>query len=189
MTNFKNNRWLSIATMILLLANIITLTLLWTTKKNDIADKKQLPMPGPVFEFLSKELQLNEQQQSAYMLLRDKHQAGQKQFRDSMRKAKDALFSLLKQTTVADSTIQEYSKKAAMYEQQIDIITFKHFQEVRALCNAEQQKKFDKIIQDVLRRMAAPGRGKRPPPAPGKPREGPEGFPVPGSEHGPPPHE
>ncbi len=174
----KNNRWLSIATLILLVANIVTLTLLWTNKKNDATDKKD--PPAPVFEFLTKELQLNEQQQAAYKLLRDKHQADQKKFRDSIRKAKDALFSLLKQPNVADSLLQEYSRRATAFDQQLDIITFKHFQEVRALCNTEQQKKFDTIIQDVLRRMAGPRRGRRPPP--GGKREGPGGFPPPPGE-------
>ncbi len=177
MSDLKNNRWLSIATLILLVANIVTLTLLWTNKKN-VADEKH--PPAPVFEFLTKELKLNEQQQAAYKLLRDKHQADQKQFRDSIRKAKDALFSLLKQPNVADSLLQEYSRRATAFDQQLDIITFRHFQEVRALCNTEQQKKFDAIIQDVLRRMAGPRRGQRPPP--GGKRDGPGGFPPPPGE-------
>ncbi|MEP7163663.1 MAG: hypothetical protein ABI741_03160 [Ferruginibacter sp.] len=184
MSNFKNNRWLSIATLILLVANIVTLTLMWTSKKNETAGKGHPPVPGPVFEFLTKELQLNESQQAAYRLLRDKHQAEQKRFQDSIRKAKDALFSLLKQPNVPDSLVNEYSKRATSFDQQLDIITFRHFREVRALCNAEQQQKFDAIIRDVLHRMAPPGRGQRPPPA--AQRGGPADFPPPDPDREPP---
>ena len=180
MSNLKNNRWLSVATLILLVANIITLTLLWTNKKNENAAVKRMP-PGQVFQFLTNELQLTEQQQAAYRILRDQHQASQQQFRDSIRKAKDALFSLLKQPTVPDSLLQEYSKRATVYDQQLDMITFRHFQQVRALCDPTQQKKFDNIIQDVLRRMGQNRRGQ------GPPRGGERKGPPPGSDHEQPP--
>lgn len=171
MTGSKNNRWLSIATLILLLANIVTLTVLWTQNKKQFSEKKQHPGRGPVLEFLTKELQLTEQQQLAYRKLRDKHQSDRRQFQDSIREAKDALFSLLHQTNVPDSLLREYAQRATVYDQQLDMITFRHFQQVRALCNTEQQKKFDEVIKDALRRMGGPG-GRRPgrgnhPPAPG----------------------
>ena len=175
MSNFNNNRWLSIATLVLLVANIVTLTLLWTNKKNE-GTEKRLPPPGPVFEFLTKELQLNEQQQAAYKQLRDQHQAEQKQFQDSIHKAKDALFSLLKQPNVSDSMLHDYSKRATAFEQQLDIITFRHFQKLRALCNETQQKKFDDIIKEVLQRMAGPR---------GHPPAGPGNHPPPGMDNEP----
>ena len=179
MPTLKNNHWLSIATLILLAANIVTLTMLWTHKKHGDDGKK--PPQGPVFEFLTKELQLNEEQQAAFKQLRDQHQAIQNQFRDSTRKAKDALFSLLQQPNVSDSLLQEYSKRATAFDQQLDIVTFRHFQQVRALCNATQQKKFDAIIKDAMSRMGGPGG--HPPPGPGAG----DHHPPPGGEDGPPP--
>jgi len=173
MSNLKNNRWLSIATIVLLIANIVTLLFLWSNKKRE--DQLRPPPPGAVFEFLTKELQLDSMQQEAYKKLRDAHQASQRQMQDSTRKAKDAFFSLLRQPVVNDSMLQEYSRKATAFDQQMDIITFKHFQQVRALCRPDQQKKFDAIIQDVLRRMPGPRKG---PPA-GRPGERPGNFPPP----------
>jgi len=163
MSALKNNRWLSIATLILLAANIITLALLWAQKRNQENDRMNKPGQAEVFEFLVKELQLDEKQQATYKELRNQHQASQRQFQDSIRNAKDAMFSLLNQPNVSDSTLQEYSRKAMRFEQQMDIITFRHFQQVRALCNPVQQKKFDDVIKEALRRMAGP-RGHRPPP-------------------------
>lgn len=163
MSALKNNRWLSIATLILLVANIITLTLLWTQNRNHENARINKPGPGEVFQFLVKELQLDEKQQSAYAELRNQHQASQRQFQDSIRNAKDAMFSLLNQPNVPDSLLQEYSRRATAFDQQMDIITFRHFQQVRALCNPAQQQKFDDVIKEALRRMAGP-RGHRPPP-------------------------
>ena len=181
MSALKNNRWLSVATLVLLVANIVTLALLWNQRSNHDNDKRN--QPGPVFEFLTTALQLNEKQQADYRQLRDEHQANQRRFQDSIRKAKDALFALLKQPAVPDSLLQEYSKRATAFDQQLDIITFRHFQQVRALCDPVQQKKFDDIIKDVMHRMARPGR--RPPPP------GAGNHPPPGAENeepGPPQH-
>ena len=173
MNNLSNNRWLSVVTLLLLTANIVTLALLWTHKSND-DDIEQVRPPQPggqVFEFLTHELKLDSAQQETYKKLRDEHRAGQKEIQDSIRKAKDDFFGLLQQPNVSDSMINIFSKRAVAADQKLDEYTFRHFQKLRAICNAEQQKKFDNIIQDALRRMAPP---KRQGPPPGmRPGEGP----------------
>ena len=176
MTNLKNH-WLSVITILLLIANLVTLTLLWTNNKKIDTAKIPSPPSGPVFEFITKELNLNQQQQDAYKILRDEHRTAQLVLQDSIRKAKDAFFELLKLPAAGDSLLQSASSKAVAFQQQLDILTFKHFQKVRALCNAEQQIKFDTVIQTVLHKM-----GNTRPQAPGGP-------PPPGArgEDGPPP--
>jgi periplasmic protein CpxP/Spy len=166
MSNFTNNRWLYVITLLLLTANIVTLAILWINKKTDRGERELLPPPtGQVFEFLTNELKLDAAQQEAYKKLRDEHQAGQRSFQENIGKAKDNFFELLQQTNVTDSTLQLYSKKVGEFEQQRDIFTFRHFQKLRALCNKEQQNKFDNIIQEVLRRMGRPkGQPGVPPP-------------------------
>lgn len=177
MNNSTNNRWLLVVTLILVTANIVTLALLWTNKTGK-GEKFPPLRQEQVFEFVSNELKLDSVQKEAYKKLRDEHQAGQKPLQDSIRKAKDALFSLLEQGNVADSMLQSYSKRAAEAEQQLDLLTFKHFQKLRAICDPEQQKKFDSIIKDVLRRMAPPKRQGPPPEREGD-RPGREGPPPP----------
>jgi Spy/CpxP family protein refolding chaperone len=172
MSENNNNRWLSIATLVLLVANIITLTLLWTHNRPDVSGKKRPEPPGQVFEFLTKELQLTSQQQLAYKQLRDLHRTSQHLMQDSIRIAKDELFSFLNQPNVSDSQLREYSEKVTAYVQQLDMITFRHFQKLRELCDPDQQKKFDEIIKEALGRMG--GQGRKPsgpgnhPPAPGR---------------------
>ena len=170
MNNSTNNRWLSVLTLLLLTANIVTLALLWMNKSSDKGDR-QLPPPGggQVFEFLTHELNLDSSQQETYKKLRDEHRAGVKPLQDSIRKAKDAFFGLMKEGNITDSTVADYSKKASDAVQQLDIFTFKHFQKLRAICTTEQQKKFDNIIQDVLKRMGQQRQQGPPPPNPPQP--------------------
>ncbi len=166
MNNFTNNRLLFIITLLLLTANIVTLAMLWTNKsRGDRAVNRIAAPPGQVFEFLTHELNLDNSQQETYKKLRDEHQAGVRKIRDSIqRKAKEALFELLKKPAVSDSEVHVYSSRAAASDQQLDEFTFRHFQKLRAICSPAQQEKFDNIIQEALRRMGQP---RRPGPPPG----------------------
>ena len=165
MNTLTNNRLLSVLILVLLTANVATLGYLWLHRPG--AGKMPPGAPpggGQVFEFITKELQLDSVQQKNYAVLRDEHQAGQRPLQDSIRKAKDEFFDLLKQPALSDAELQQQSSKVAAAEQQLELFTFRHFQKLRAICTAPQQQKFDAIIQDVLRRMAPAKRPQGPPP-------------------------
>lgn len=169
MSNNTNNRWLTIVTLLLLTANIVTLALLWTNKKADKehfdpqqAPPQQLGSGGQVFEFITRELQLDSAQQETYKKLRDDHQLQIKPLQDSIGRSKDNFFDLLKQENISDSLVETFSKKIGNLELQRDIITFRHFQKLRAICSEEQKVKFDSIIQQALHQISRPR-----PPRPG----------------------
>jgi protein CpxP len=183
--NNNNNRWLTILTLLLVTANIVTLTLLWTSHgKRDREDRGMPPPQGQVFEFLNNELKLDSSQREAYRKLREEHQQSQQVIQDSTRKQKDAFFALLQQPAVADGEVEAAAKKITDTQQKLELLTFRHFQKLRALCNTEQQKKFDSIIKDVLKRMA-PQRNRMGPPPSGMEKEGPGRFPPPPPGEGP----
>lgn len=166
MSNNTNNRWLTIVTLLLLTANIVTLALLWINRKparEHFNPPPPQPQPGgQVFEFITRELNLDSAQQETYKKLREEHQSQVRPLQDSIGQAKDKFFDLLKQETVADNVVETFSKKIGDLEQQRDVFTFRHFQKVRAVCTKEQKVKFDSIIQQALHQMARP-RGPRPP--------------------------
>ena len=161
--------------LLLLTANIVTLVLLWTNKKTEHDSKRIPPQQGnQVFEFITHELNLDSGQQVIYRKLRDEHRAGMRPLEDSLRIARDIFFNLLHDKNISDTAIYDYSKKIEAQQQQMDMITFKHFQKLRAICNAAQQEKFDNIIKTVMHRMAGPKRPPDPPPGkPGDPENGP----------------
>ena len=161
MKNIRDNRWLSVIGIIIIAANITTIALLWGRKKYE--NPQRIEIKGPVFDYLTKELQLDSVQQEAYRKLRAEHQKGQAALQDNIRTTKDAFFALLKKADVTEAELVEKSKAAAAADEQFDLYTFKHFQKVRAICTPVQQQKFDSVIQDVLRRMA-PKQGGGPPP-------------------------
>ena len=185
MSNFTNNRWFAALMLLFLTANVVTLAILWMHNKKE--PPAVIVPPGPqeqVFEFVTRELKLDTAQQEAYAKLREEHQAGVRPMQDSLRKLKDRFFSLLQQASPTDSLIQRYSREAADLDQQLTLFTFRHFQKLRAICNPEQQQRFDKIIEEVIHRLAPDRRRGMPPPPPRKgghpgnmppPPEGPDG--------------
>ncbi|MBS1511980.1 MAG: periplasmic heavy metal sensor [Bacteroidetes bacterium] len=187
----NNNRWLSIITLLLLTLNIVTLGYLWTHKNGGTPPP---PPPvagqqGQVFEFVTQELQLDSAQKESYKKLRDQHHAGQQPLQDSIKKAKDDFFELLKQQPVSDAAVKEAASKVSAAEEQLALFTFHHFQQLRAICTPVQQQKFDSIIQDVLHRFAPVRRPGPPPPGmrDGKLPPPPEGGDGPPKDGPPPP--
>ena len=75
-------------------------------------------------------------------------------FRKESRDAKDSLFNLLKTSTTNDALVQETLKNIGEKEIAIQQHLFEHFKKVRALCNEEQKKKFDLVIQEAMRMIA-----------------------------------
>ena len=187
MSYFNRNKWWAIAFLLLMAFNVATLIAFWM-----IRDKRSGPPPGQgiaVVEFLSKELGFDSVQKEKLAHLHDVHQMNMRELRKNNREAKNDFFDLLHQPDIADSTLQKAAQASVKYEAETDMLTFRHFQQVRALCNETQKKKFDSVIQEVLRMNAPPPPGTHaggPPPRRG---EGMHDGPPPagGDERRPPP--
>jgi Spy/CpxP family protein refolding chaperone len=173
MSTTAKNKLLTWLVILLLIANTATLAMFWLNKKPHPPQPKGAPN-----EFLIKELKLDTKQQEQLDVLVIEHRQMAEQIREKIRTAKDNLFDLVKNANATDSAKQTAAAACSKLTEQLDVLTVNHFQKLRALCNAEQQKKFDEIIHDVTRMMAQP-----PPGRPG----GPPPHGGPGSDRPPPP--
>lgn len=168
MENSTKTRWFYLISGLLITANIAVLAILFIHRGPHEGRHDGPEQRGNMFEFLTKELQLTKPQQDAYDSLRNEHHAATMKLQDSIRAAKDALFNMLQQSNTSEDMISAASNKAAALNAQLDVLTFHHFQKLRALCTPEQQKKFDGIIQEAIRgmgRQQGPPQG-GPPPGP-----------------------
>ena len=175
MNSSAKNKLLVWLVALLLVANAASIALFWLGKK------KQPPqLKGTPNEFLIKELTLDAKQQKQLTVLVKEHREAAEQLRQQTREAKESFFDLLKQSNPADSTKQAAAKAVSVSTEELDLLTFAHFQKIRALCTPEQQKKFDEIIHQVTSMMGQP----RPPMGPGN---GPKGPPPAGPDNERPP--
>jgi Spy/CpxP family protein refolding chaperone len=119
-------------------------------------------------QFMVNELKLDKDQETTYWLLRDTMISRQKPLMDSIRNTKKRFFDLLKDPSPQDSLLQVKADEIAVLQKQLDLITFQHFQRVRALCKPEQVLKFDTVVKEIVNRMTG---GWRNPGKPGSPKD------------------
>ena len=144
----SNNKILTIAVVLLLLTNI-TLVIFMVKGRNH-HPRKGTGGKGEPFEMMVKELNMTEQQQKEYKQLKEDHFKTIKPLFDSVRAAKTAFFSLIKDTAVNDSTVNVYSQRISERQSIIDKLTFDHFKRVRNLFTPEQQPKFDEFVKKMM---------------------------------------
>lgn len=145
-----SNRFLTIAVVLLLLVNIAMIVFMVRGRNHH--DLKHPGKPGSPFETMEKELNMDDKQKEEVKKLRDEHFAGIRPLFDSIRAAKTAFFSLVKDPNVTDSQLNVYDKRITDIQSTIDKLTFAHFKSVRALFNADQQQKYDEFIQKMMQR-------------------------------------
>lgn len=157
MTKFPRQKWLLLLVAILLVTNIITLSIYWSMKTPDHSKPSQGQGDGDrqrrMGQFMVNELKLDKNQEVVYWKLRDSMVSRQKPLMDSIRNTKKRFFDLLKDPTPADSVLQENANEIGLLQKQLDLITFQHFQQVRALCNPDQVLKFDTVVKEIVNRM------------------------------------
>ena len=147
-------RWLLVLVAILFLTNIATLSIIWFKKP-----PPNNPMNDPgrrekkMGQFMVDQMKFDTVQAAAYWKLRDSLVTIQRPVMDSIRNAKLSFFDLLNQPHINDSMLVARSNEIAYLQKRLDLLTFRHFQNVRALCRPDQLQKFDTVIKEIVNRM------------------------------------
>lgn len=147
---YPNSKILIIAVVLLLITNIGLVALMVSGRGKDTG-KGHRGRSEP-FELMVKELGLTEQQQKTFRQLKEEHSISTKPLFDSLRAAKAAFFTLLKEENINDSMLNSYSLRVNEKQAALDRVLFLHLKKVRGLCSAEQQPKFDAFVQKMMQR-------------------------------------
>lgn len=129
---------------------------------------------GPA-QMLIHELNFTPEQIKSFDALKEQHHEIVMKLREQGHDLRDNYFELLKSDSPDTNQIKEKGAGIAANQLAIEEATFNHFKEVRNLCNPEQKKRFDSIINDVIKMLGKPGPSTGGPP----PHGGPEGPPPP----------
>lgn len=159
MNSASKNKLLIWCVVLLMIVNVAVIATIWLQHQKESVQPKKI-IPG---DFLIRELGLDKKQQEQFQGLRKEHQQQSVKTRGEIKNARDNFYKLLQKPTVNDSSKKSASAEIAKHLQEMDLITFDHFKKVRDMCTPDQQKRFDEIIEDVLRMMSGP-----PPPQNGK---------------------
>ena len=168
-TNYMNKtRFLTIALVVLLLLNAVTLFILFHDHLNR-KEHTQQQGEGPA-NYIVEQLKLDANQQKQFADLRHEHQGFTKKFHEEDRKLHDAYFDLLKTDNPDKAKVDSIAGLMSAQRKQLEQFTFEHFQKIRAICRDDQKKLFDETIDEIAKQI---GGG---PPPPNGPR-GPGGPP------------
>jgi len=148
-------RWLLVLVAILLLTNIATLSIYWLKKPDHEGGPGREPgnREKRMGQFMVDQMKFDATQEAAYWKLRDSMIATQRPVMDSMRDAKKRFFDLLNQSEATDSALITRSNEIAALQKRLDLATYRHFQNVRAICRPDQLQKFDTVIKEIVNRM------------------------------------
>lgn len=152
----NKNKLFSIVIILLLLLNTAVVVFLLLKKDKHRPPPHKKEQAGGAFEFLVKELQLDSAQIAKYTTLKDEHHEKADSLSEEKRRMKDLFFGLMKTKEFPDEEVQKKLDTIAIIDRTLDKVTFAHFKKLRAICNSQQQLKFDSIIMDVLHSQKPP---------------------------------
>ncbi|MBU0473794.1 MAG: hypothetical protein KKF62_06480 [Bacteroidetes bacterium] len=143
---FKQKRYLVIVIIILIILNLSTIVMIWIGRPQE--SNKEIPyaQPRDIKIMLKKELNFSNEQTEKYLMLRDKHQEVTINLEKEIRNLKKQMFDKVLEDNNS-STISDSLLKLSLEKQsELEKLTFKHFVELKELCNSEQQKKLQLLI-------------------------------------------
>jgi len=156
----KNAKVYKVIIVLLVVLNLATLAFMWYNRPGrELNGDSRQPS-----NFLIRELGLSTEQQEEYQKLRQEHRAKLSELSARDRILHRRFFDLLLLESADSISIGAMAAAIAANRQEMELVTYKHFESVKHILNAMQQQKFDKIFQDVIR-MVLP----QPPPPPSPP--------------------
>lgn len=146
----NKTKFLGIVAALLLLSNLLLLGFFFFRKP---------PIPEGPKKIIIERLRFDQKQIDSYSKLVDEHRKNIKQTEDSIMVLKNQLYATLK--TGADTTAKKNLIQAiGALQIMIENTHYRHFEDIRSLCNSSQYADFDKLCSDITNLF--PQRGKKP---------------------------
>lgn len=145
--NYKYNiLWTALGVLLLLNVGLLVWISFFSNKLPD--QPKRL--------YLETELKFDEKQAETYRNLRQDHAQKMRSLRENVKEMKEAFYADLGKPILEDS-LKARTKKIESKMAEADVITFRHFHQIRQMCTPAQQKHFDEVILDLIRSIERPG--------------------------------
>lgn len=151
---FKQRKLLFTITIILIILNIGIVTVIWMNqaRMGKIGPKQSFKHDEKdrIVFVLKDELGFSDEQINKYLVLRDSHRKESEKLNDQIRELKHSLFSLAftddYSTVESDMLIKDILDKQGRLER----ITYKHFTDLKNICNNEQKVRLESLLDKLL---------------------------------------
>lgn len=147
MNKQPGNKILIIVIGILLATNIVLLCLFLFNKPEKKPDRKAV-----MGAYLKSEIGFSDQQMVQFDTIKAQHRRQVKALFEEIKARKGNSFKALVAENFSDSAIIRAAADAAQKQQGVELVMLRHLKDIRNLCTAEQQKKFDTGFYKVMMR-------------------------------------
>ncbi len=107
------------------------------------------------------ELNFNEEQQETYNALRSKHFDKMKSYSKRISELKKEIYSNVGEQEISETFLDSVVDLIALEEKNKDLEMYRHFRDVREICNDKQKAQLSKIIKDAIERRGKRGKSKK----------------------------
>lgn len=146
-TNSSSNKIFIIVIALLLIANIVTLTMLLANKKPYADDRK-----NTMRNYLKTEVGFSDTQLNAFDTVKTNHRAQVKTMFDEIRLNKQLNLKKIGSYNFSDSSVKAAAVYAAMQQEYLEIKMLNHLKEIRNLCTPAQRANFDTGFYKIMTR-------------------------------------
>ena len=142
-----SNKIFIIVIALLLIANIVTLTLLLGNKKNDYDDRR-----NSMRNYLKNEIGFTAAQLTFFDSVKSRQRVEVKPMFDEMRTGKQLNLKSIGVENFSDSSIANATEYAATQQKMLEMTMLNHLKEIRNLCDPQQRTIFDTGFYKVMSR-------------------------------------
>lgn len=158
----KSKTFLMIIIVVLVLLNIGTLTFMWINKP----DRHMLKIGPDPTGFLIEKLLLDNKQIAVMKQQRMLFRAEMAKLQFIDHDLHKKFFDHVLQSPSDTFEVIGIADAIAVNRMSMEMLTFRHFSELRSMLNKTQQIKFDTVLFDALKTMLPPPQSPPPPPPP-----------------------
>ena len=157
--------------ILLVLCNIALILTIWV-KPGLRPFGKQTGGPR---DFVIQSLEFTPDQVKQYDALITTHKQAMDQYRKTAMDCRMQLFNDIKNSAHPTINADSLAQVIANGQKQVELVTYNHFVQVRAICTDAQKARLDRIIGEVMKRMNGNNRGGKqgPPPDGGQSQDRP----------------
>jgi len=147
----NKQRFLIICVVLLLVLNTATLLFLFFNQRPQ--NFPPGPPPGSANSFIIQELSLTPQQQQQYAQLWQQFQQQLRQIQAADKQLHQQYFQLLKEDPADTAVIDTVISSISQQRRYMELALYNHFKQLRQICTAQQQLKFNQLIDEIMHRM------------------------------------
>ncbi|MCP4402436.1 MAG: periplasmic heavy metal sensor [bacterium] len=164
---------------LLIVLNVTSLGTIWFLQSRQ-SPGTEVQGPGPVRNFLERELDLTQEQAQQFEILRQEHFQESKAISEDIHPLKETIMQEVFAASPDSATVKAFAEEIGAKQAELEELRFQHFLALKSVCRPEQLETFQALFRELFPPQNHPNEGRPPPPG-----SAPPPGPAPGHDRAP----